>query len=392
MPSLHTAARPGAKSDALDAVVPTEVCRPESVADLVSVVRAAARAGKNVVPHGNRSKIGWAAPTGPADLALDLTGLDSIVDHAAGDLIVVAQAGVRLADLQQRVGHAEQMLALDPAEPQATLGGVVSANASGPRRLRYGTARDLLIGITVVLPDGTLASAGGRVVKNVAGYDLGKLFVGAHGSLGVVVSTTWRLHPRPAAAAVVTLDIECADAALVARTLAHSPLTPVAIELRGHAGGRGALQVLFESSAESVTAQADATTALLGGGNVSAAVPADFGARPHRDDRLAVRIAHPPKALPAVLAALPAGTEVRASARVGIVEAVLADGPAVLDSLRRQLAAVAANAVVFATPASWRGRVDHWGPIGDTLPLMRRVKDEFDPEHRFAPGRFVGGI
>src|SRR3712207_3801508 len=128
--------------------------------------------------------------------------------------------------------EAGQLLGLDPPEDGATLGGVVSANASGPRRLRYGTTRDLLIGITVVLADGTVAHAGGKVVKNVAGYDLGKLFTGAHGTLGVVASTTWRLHPVPPARRVVTLDLpDAAAAGPLSIALARSTLTPSAVEL-----------------------------------------------------------------------------------------------------------------------------------------------------------------
>jgi glycolate oxidase FAD binding subunit len=289
------------------------------------------------------------------------------------------------------------MLALDPPEPEATLGGIVSANASGPRRLRFGTARDLLIGITIVLPDGNVASAGGRVVKNVAGYDLGKLFIGAHGSLGVVVSTTWRLHPLPAARAVVRLGLgDCREATTLARTLAHSGLTPTAIELRGRAGSTGEMQVLFESIPESVASQAEAAVALLGRGEVLDSLPPDFGQRPVGDDTVSVRIGYPPKALSGALAALPPGTAVRASARAGILEAVLAapdaDIAMTLERLRDQLRPLTSHAVVFATPPRLRNVIDHWGPIGSTLPLMRRVKDEFDPEHRFSPARFVGAI
>jgi glycolate oxidase FAD binding subunit len=171
-----------------------------------------------------------------------------VVEHTAGDLVVVAEAGVRLSVLQERLVSAGQWLALDPPEEGATLGGVVSANASGPRRLRYGTVRDLLIGITVVLADATLAHAGGKVVKNVAGYDLGKLYTGAHGSLGLVVSTTWRLHPLPAARRVVTVDLpDLRDAGPLALRLTRSILTPTAVELHAVTGGGGELLVVFES-------------------------------------------------------------------------------------------------------------------------------------------------
>jgi glycolate oxidase FAD binding subunit len=394
VPASASATRPGAAADAVDGQVPATVARPGSVEDTVDVLRECAAEGRSVLPHGNRTKLDWAAPAGAVDVALDLRGLDRVVDHAAGDLVVVAEAGVRLADLQQQLARSGQMLALDPCEPGATLGGIVSANASGPRRLRYGTARDLLIGITVVLPDGTRAVAGGRVVKNVAGYDLGKLFIGAHGSLGAVVTTTWRLHPLPRALATVTVELDRAvDAASCARLLSHSPLTPTAVELSARTGAGASLLVLFESIPESVAAQAEAAVALLGGGAITTELPADFGERPVDPDALGVRIAHPPKALPVVLAALPAGTEVRASACSGITyAAITGSAVAALDRLRAALGPVGGNAVVVAAPVDLRGQVDHWGPVGDSLPLMRRVKDEYDPQHRFAAGRFVGGI
>jgi glycolate oxidase FAD binding subunit len=221
--------RPGEPEDAVGGVVPREVVRPSTLAEVADLLRAAAADRRTVVPVGGRTKTTWAAPPTSCDLLLDTTGLNRVVEHVAGDLIVVSEAGVRLADLQQHVAAAGQQLGLDPPEAGATLGGLVSANASGPRRLRYGTARDLLIGTTVVLADGTVASAGGKVVKNVAGYDLGKLYTGAHGTLGVVVSTTWRLHPLPAARSVVLLDLPEASAAgpLVVR-LSRSTLTPSA--------------------------------------------------------------------------------------------------------------------------------------------------------------------
>lgn len=389
MPVTHLT---GESTDAIDGIVPKTVYRPETQSDVVEALRAAASDQRTVVPHGGRSKLGWAAPATSADIALDLCGLSRIIDHAAGDLIVVAEAGVRLSDLQARVASAGQVLALDPAESNATLGGLVSANASGPRRLRYGTARDLLIGITVALPDGTLASAGGRVVKNVAGYDIGKLFIGAHGSLGAVVSTTWRLHPKPPTGAVVDIAVErCAEASAIAHAVAHSPLTPTALEVRGQAGGAGTVRIVFESIPESVAAQTVSAVALLGRGTIIDSVPENLAALPGDPDALIVRIAHPPKQLPAVLAALPVAAEIRASARVGIVEAALTtDAAGSLDRLRAALPALEGNVVVVQTPPALRGEVDHWGPIGDTLPLMRRVKDEYDPDHRFSPGRYVG--
>jgi FAD/FMN-containing dehydrogenase len=395
MTAVTAAHRPGDAGDAVGGVVPREVVRPGTVEEVAEVLRAAAADGRTVVPVGGRSKLTWAAPPESCDLLVDLTGLDRVVEHVAGDLTVVAEAGVRLADLQAQVGEAGQLLGLDPPEDGATLGGIVSANASGPRRLRYGTTRDLLIGITVVLADGTVAHAGGKVVKNVAGYDLGKLFTGAHGTLGVVASTTWRLHPVPPGRRVVTLELpDAAAAGPLSIALARSTLTPSAVELVGSAGGAARLIVLFESIAESVADQARAAVALLGGGEESEDLPGDLGRRPGGADDVLLRLAYAPASLSAVLAALPAGTAVTAHAATGVSYAAVpaAEAAEVLPRLRAAIAPHDGTAVVLRAPDAVRDRLDHWGPVGDSLDLMRRVKERFDPERRMSPGRFVGGV
>ena len=384
----------GTRQDAVVGVVPGEVVRPASVAEVVEVLRSATAEARTVVPVGGRSKLGWAAPPTSCDLLLDTTGLDRVVEHTAGDLVVVAEAGVRLADLQQQVGAANQLLGLDPPEPGATLGGVVSANASGPRRLRYGTVRDLLIGVTVVLADGTTAHAGGKVVKNVAGYDLGKLYTGAHGTLGVVVSTTWRLHPAaPAQRVVVAPVADHDDAGRLAVAVARSTMTPSAVELVGTTGGALALVVLFESIAESVDHQSALACALTGGEDV-AALPDAFGRRPGGEGDLVLRIAHVPSALAAVLSALPEGSAVSSSACTGVTYAAMPGGQgiAALPGLRAAISPYDGTAAVLAVPQDLRDGLDHWGPVGDALPLMRRVKDRFDPARLLSPGRYVGGL
>ena len=386
--SALTTATAGTAADAVAAVVPREVARPSSPQEVADLLRDTSG---TVVPVAGRTKTGWAAPPTSCDLALDLSGLDRVVEHTAGDLVVVAEAGVRLADLQSALAGAGQMLALDPPEEGATLGGLVSANASGPRRLRYGTVRDLLIGVTVVLADGTTAHSGGKVVKNVAGYDLGKLYTGAHGSLGVVVQTTWRLHPLPAAAGAVVVPVrDSADAGRLAQLLVRSTLTPSATELR-RAGGALELAVLFESIPESVEAQTAAALALLGAGQ-RAELPAWFGNRP--EGELVLRLAYEPYALPAVLDALPQDATVHASTGTGVAYAALPgeQGVAGLAALRAAVAPYDGSAVVLAAPDALRGDLDHWGPVPDSFALMQRVKDRFDPARRLSPGRLLGGL
>ncbi|WP_329459442.1 FAD-binding oxidoreductase [Streptomyces sp. NBC_01497] len=376
----------GARPDAIGGVVPAEVVEPATADEVAEVLRSTRG---SVVPVGAGTKTGWAAPPSACDVLLRTTGLDRIVEHEPGDLVAVAEAGVTLDAFQRRLAEHGQMLALDPPEEGATLGGIVGANASGPRRLRYGTVRDLLIGVTVVLADGTTARSGGKVVKNVAGYDLGKLYTGAHGGLGVVVSTSWRLHPLPKAAGAVVLPVGDAEAAgRLAAAVARSTLTPTAVELSFVAGGRGELVVLFESIEASVRAQSATALALLGGGEERAEVPDWFGRRP--EGPLVVRLAYAPAALPDVLAALPDGASGTASACTGVAYAAL-PGEADLDALRAAITPYDGSAVVLAA----RGPLDaaaHWGPVADSFGLMTRVKDQFDPARRLSPGRLLGGL
>jgi glycolate oxidase FAD binding subunit len=410
--------QPAPPGTAVDGVPVARVARPGSVEEASQVLRAAADDGLAVAFAGGGSKLGLGNPPERADLLVSTERLDQVLEHAAGDLVVTAQAGVPLARLQKTLGPAGQWLALDPHEPRATLGGVVAANASGPRRLRYGTVRDLIIGITVVLADGTVARAGGKVVKNVAGYDLAKLFCGSFGTLGLVAEVIFRLHPVPAAAAVVTFRAEGPErVGQAVQRLLRSALEPSAIELQLDEWGWPArLTTVFEGIEPGVEAQAAAAAELLGQvGEAAVAGPGEtdaalhqLGALPFEKAELAFKATFPPAELPGLLAGdvfgrdgqlrVHAGTGVAwlaSSAREGDLRA---DHPAVprvvrwVAETRERLAAVGGGLVVVKAPAHLKRQLDAWGPPGDALELMRRVKERFDPGRRMSPGRFVGGI
>jgi len=411
---------------AVDGVEPRLVARPGSVEEASQVLRAAADDGLAVAFAGGGSKLGLGSPPERVDLLVLSGGLDQVLEHAAGDLVVRAQAGVRLADLQAALAPAGQLLALDPPEPRATLGGVVAANASGPRRLRYGTVRDLLIGITVVLADGTVARAGGKVVKNVAGYDLAKLFCGSLGTLGMVAEVIFRLHPVPAAAAVVTLGVEGPEEAGEAvRRLAGTSLEPSAVELTvDEWGWPGRLTVVFEGIQPGVEAQAAAAAELLGRvgeaavageGGVEAAL-SQLGARPFEKAEYALKATFPPAELAGALADLaggkerweagPGGAPITGHAATGVLWVASPvregdldpGGPAFeravgqLTGARERLAARGGSLVLVKAPPELKRAVGVWGPPGDAIGLMRRVKERFDPDRRLSPGRFLGGI
>jgi glycolate oxidase FAD binding subunit len=409
-------------SYAVDGVSPRFLAVPRSVEEASQVLTAAAADGLAVAFAGGGGKLGLGNPPERVDLVVLTGGLDQVLEHAAGDLVVRAQAGVRLADLQQRLAPAGQWLALDPPEPRATLGGVVAANASGPRRLRYGTVRDLIIGVTVVLADGTVARAGGKVVKNVAGYDLAKLFCGSLGTLGMVAEVIFRLHPLPAAAAVVTLQVEGPEqAGQAVRRLLRSTLEPSAVEVTlDEWGWPGRLTTVFEGIQPGVEAQAAAAAGLLGQvGETAVAGPGQteaalnqLGALPFEKAEYALKAAFPPAELAGVLEDLGGGRQrwaggpISAHAATGVLWMasgaregdIPADSPAFewavrsITEARERLAARGGSLVVVKAPPALKRAVDVWGPAGDAIGLMRRVKERFDPGRRLSPGRFVGGI
>jgi glycolate oxidase FAD binding subunit len=359
---------------------------PASIDELSQVMTEAAAEGLVVGVRGGASKAGWPAPGSPVDLTIDTRGLDQIVEHAAGDLVVTARAGVTLASLQAHVSPAAQWLALDPPEVGATVGGVVAAAATGPRRLQYGTPRDLLIGLTVVLADGTIAHSGGKVVKNVAGYDLGKLFTGSFGTLGVIAECTFRLHPLPVDRRVVRAAVDD-PAGAVARVKACGAV-PCAIEWDGTT-----MTVVVESLESAARIQAEAIANVIGG-EISATLPPGFGERPWRKGQIGLKVTHRLGALREVLAVIGArlpGSRLSAHAGSGVLWVGFDGDPSDIADLRRLVAAFDGGVVVVAAPAEVKRAVDVWGPARG-LPVMRRIKEQFDPEARMSPGTFVGGI
>jgi len=395
-------------ADAVDGVPAALVARPGSTEETAAVLSAAAALGLTVVPRGRGTKLTWGRPPESADVVLDISRMSRVVDHAAGDLIVETQAGTLLADVQQTVGSAGQRLALDEPVPGGSVGGMLATNASGPGRVGVGTARDLLIGVTVVRADGVIAKAGGRVVKNVAGYDLGKLVIGSFGTLVVITQAVFRLHPEPSARRFLTVPFGTAeDAARLVQTVVHAQVVPAAVEVEWRADGVGTVGVLLEGTPAGVESRTATTRDLLGAGTeATEQAPPGWGAPPWTEQAgsTGLKLTCALSGLgPVLTAARRAATDtgvaltVRGSGGAGVLYASLAaDAPVeavatVVSRTRAVCTEHGGSLVVVDGPPSVKAGVDSWGPV-PAIDLMRRVKAQFDPERRLAPGRFVGGI
>jgi glycolate oxidase FAD binding subunit len=415
-------------TDAVAGVAPSFVASPVSTEEASALLRIAAAHGLTVVPRGAGTGLGWGQPPTSCDLVLDMTAMDQVIEHAAGDLVARVQAGTTMGHLASVLASAGQQLAVD-APADATVGGVVATGTAGPRRFRYGAPRDLLIGITVVRADGVVAHSGGRVVKNVAGYDLGKLFSGSQGTLGLITEATFRLHPLPAAQAWVTGDLGPADlagAAAAVASAAGSALVPSAVELLW-TGGPGAspgpamlrVGVLLEGTPSGVNERSRQMAELLAAAGATPIVAISETPfrwwEPESDaPGTVVRVTFWVRQLADVLDALAtagasAGTRpaVSGAAGAGVLYARL--DPATADdaaarfvgALRDRLAGVFAGSAdssglvrgsvaVLAAPAAVLAMAGPDRPLPG-LDLMRAVKDQFDPGHRMFPGRFRWG-
>jgi glycolate oxidase FAD binding subunit len=390
------------EGDAADAFV----ALPGSTEEAAAVMRVAAAHELAVVVRGGGSRLSWGTPPSRCDLVIDMSRMSGVVEHAAGDLVARVRAGARMGDVAGVLARAGQEIALDVPD-DASVGGVVGSGLAGPRRLRYGTPRDLLIGITIVRADGTVAKSGGKVVKNVAGYDLGKLLAGSAGTLGLITEAIFRLHPLPVARAYVTAEYVAVSVACDAvAAAANSPLVASAVELsRAVPGGPIRVGVLLEGSGDGVQSRSMRMADLLGQAEVATEPPAWWPGAPRAGSgETLVRVSFWVSALGRVLDAIEAAAgksgvspAIEGSGGAGVlylrVEASSGGRPVAEFSgdLRGALAGERGGVVVLAAPAAVRDELAARGGMSGPVPglaLMRAVKDQFDPGHLLAPGRF----
>ena len=361
-------------------VTTTRVETPATVDELARCLREAAQAKLAVIPVGG----GRASTMGDApirsDVELHTSRLNRVLEHSHADMVVTVEAGITLEALQAELGKTGQFLPLDPFNsPGHTIGGLLATGWTGPLRLRYGSARDYLIGIRVAQPDGRLASAGGRVVKNVSGYDLMKLHHGALGSLGVIVAASFKVFPTPLRDVTVEITSDSIEEAWAAGDRALGmPLAPAALELFSD---RRVL-ARFHGSRDAVNRMVDD----LGW---AGADPAAWLEHSQRAPDCWARIAVPRHELRTFLAELPPGAAWWASPGVGIANWSITTDAETVRKARSAAESAGGSLVLMAAPPDLTREVGAWGAPPATLELMQRIKAAFDPGHVLNPGRFV---
>ncbi len=367
---------------------------PGNSEEVAAVLRVAHENRCAVVGYGGGTKQGWGYPVEPK-VVLEMRRLNLLREHTWQDMTCSVEAGCTWSSMQSGLAQHGQYVALDPLWPEhATVGGIVATNDSGALRLRYGGLRDLIIGMTIVLADGTVAHTGGKVVKNVAGYDLHKLMIGAFGTLGVVTSVNFRLHAVPQCTR--SFSVSAPDAEPLGKLmlkLLHAQLCTVAIQLRGTAEGFE-LDIQLASLAEVLHTQAAALEAMAQSEGLNSRSATDE-VWSERQQLLAKDFACKGTMLPSEVARFADRVHGMGGESVTQATGIMVAGfPAAaverLPQLRRDLEEARGSLMVLKQPAE--AKVDCWGTPPDSLPLMREIKRRFDPEGILNPGRFLGRI
>jgi glycolate oxidase FAD binding subunit len=421
----------------LDGRGPQGVFSVSSVEEAADFLKSASKAGAALIPRGFGTMMDLGNPPREADFFLDLRGLKKILEYNPENLTVTAECGLSLSELQETLGKRGQFLPLDTSFfGSASLGGIVACNASGPKRLNYGTCRDMILGMKVILADGSFVAAGGRCVKNVSGFDLCKLFIGSLGTLGVIGELTFKVLPLPELEVIQVGSTPDPTVALqLSHSLVHSFLFPVALEVLDPylastwakdadihlTEGDWAILVGWSGFAEDVTRQIQEGRAIFAKHNVTEREICDAEAGRKGWEilgRLPLRLPAPPEKLIRCRISLPLtrlqeGIEkwrgafpedglrsaimIRAGSGILFGHLLCADqdGAAIgqsLEGVRAWTKELGGTLTIETAPLWLKKRTDVWGVSGKEALLMRRLKERFDPMQALNPGRFVGGI
>ncbi|CAD5927338.1 FAD-binding oxidoreductase [Planktothrix agardhii] len=383
---------------------------PQTQQQLAEVIAYTNQQQLKVLPCGFCSKIDWGGLVKNIDFAVSTQGMNQLIEHAVGDLTVTVEAGMKFSQLESILAQENQVLGFDPSYPEtATIGGIIATGDTGSLRQRYRSIRDLILGISIVRYDGKIAKAGGRVVKNVAGYDLMKLFTGSYGTLGIISQITLRVYPQAEASGTVILTGEAEAISQVNQILLASALTPVAVDLISSDlskilgfGDNIGLMVRFQSIAEGVKQQSQRLIELGEKIGLKAIyIDSDeenlwqqlkqqiWQSESNTDIVCKIGIA-PTSAVKTLTQCQTLGI-IHAGVGLGVLrfESV---SPETLLNLRNWCESQGGFLSILKAPVDLKQQLEVWGYAGNALNLMRQIKQQFDPQNQFSPNRFVGGI
>lgn len=400
---------PACSRDMVDGLLPAQVIAPADTQEIAKVLQYCSSAGVAVIPRGGGTKLGWGNCPQKADLVLSTERLNRVIEHAWGDMTTTVEGGCTIAALQQTLKEHGQFLAVDPLWPErTTIGGLLATADNGTLRLRYGGVRDLVLGVELVLPDGNVIKAGGKVVKNVAGYDLSKLVIGSLGTLGVITKATFRLHPVPVATATYsTLLSNTSEATQLLLAILDSQLVYTGLQLRADNPHQISVDIRFEGIAESLQDQAAKLSKVAGGAPFVQGSREVWKARQELFSHAEHSVICKCSVLPAQVGSLCEAIFTRAqSAAVSSIVVAQATGVAevrlnaaripsaieMLYGLRADLGQLDGTLVVQQCPVAVKEALDVWGEVKEVLPLMQQIKGKFDPARTLNRGRFVGAI
>lgn len=367
----------------IDGLRPGRVERPANADELAEALRAACQAGEAVIPIGGGRALGLGDPPERFDVAVETRGLHRVLELSQADMTVSVEAGVTVEELNAELARVGQFLPVDPFNgPGHTVGGVLAAGLSGPLRLRFGAPRDFVIGLRVALPDGRLASSGGRVVKNVSGYDLNKLHQGALGTLGIIVAASFKAFPQPLHEMTVETETSRPDQAWAESERALAlPGPPAALELVPANGG-WRLVALLTSSRRGL----ERTARELGWREGD---PGFWAAHARQASDGWARISVPRRSLLDVVRRIPRGQRWFCSPGVGVAHWLDARDAEHVALVRAAAERVGGSLVLMSAPAELKRQVGAWGARPVTLEWMGRLRDAFDPRRTLSPGRYV---
>ncbi len=395
--------------------IPHYLLTPPDLKNLSNIVKIASENKWSMLPCGNGSKLSWGGVVSDANLVISTQKLNQVIDHAVSDLTITVEAGITLKDLQAILKPYNQFLPIDPAYPdEATIGGILATADTGSWRQRYGGIRDLVLGLSFVRWDGEIAKAGGKVVKNVAGYDLMKLFTGSYGTLGIISTVTFRLYPIPEASGTLVMSGEAENISKMAQTLLQSGLQPTAAEMLSPSvvkslelGEKMGLMVRFQSIPESINEQSQQVQAIaeklniktmfcqdeieenlwqrlqeiIRVNNTNSTITGKIGIIPNRAVNWLMQLND--------LTSEKAWAMINLSSGIGQFKLDIEPSLGILKQLRSFAQENRGFLTILEANKAIKKQFEPWGYSGNALPLMKQIKNQFDPHNLLSPSRFI---